>query len=47
MAFTPLAPNAGPIGGDGVAFPAGIVSFYIIPLSSYYVILVWSGYTTS
>ena len=26
MDLTPLAPSAGPIGGDGVAFPAGTIS---------------------
>jgi hypothetical protein len=29
MAFTPLAPSAGPTGGDGVAFPAGTTIFYV------------------
>lgn len=30
IAFTPLAPKAGPTGGDGVAFPAGTKIFYSI-----------------
>ena len=28
MDLTPLAPNAGPTGGEGDALPAGIRSFY-------------------
>jgi hypothetical protein len=28
MALTPRAPSAGPTGGEGVALPAGMTSFY-------------------
>jgi hypothetical protein len=28
IALTPLAPRAGPTGGDGVAFPAGTTIFW-------------------
>jgi hypothetical protein len=31
--FTPLAPNAGPIGGDGFAAPPFTCSFTIAPTS--------------
>lgn len=34
IAFTPFCPNAGPIGGDGVAPPAAMVSFSSVSLTA-------------
>ncbi len=33
MIFTPVPPNAGPTGGAGLAFPAGICNFITLPIS--------------